>query len=210
MGMVTATARKQKCPLPEAQAHLAGKRPQAAHRVLQHIFQVRGTTEEGEELDGRLTESLRELWEDPGVVRTLEELETTLWAPPEDEYREWVRRRYVATLAQAVRSAAVAGQEEISEDDLNVDVIWSGDGAAEIFLTELNSGGLGQVETIVHELLQGPRLLHDGIRHVLDHCPRSDSTRGLLAVLERAVAGPANRPLPEAFRQVASAGVSGN
>jgi len=205
LGMVTATALKQKCSLADAQAHLAGKRPQAAKRVLQHIFQVRGTTEEGEELEGRLTESLRELWEDPGVVRTLEELETTLWAPPEDEYREWVRRRYVATLAQAVRAAAVARQEEISEDDLNVDVIWADDGSAEIFLTELNSGGLGQVETVVHQLLEGPQLLHDGIRHVLSHCPRSDSTRALLAVLERAVTDPADRPLPDAFRQVRQA-----
>ena len=163
LGMVTATALRQKCSLPEAQAQLAGIRPRAAQRVLQHIFQVRGTTEEGEELEGRLTESLRQLWEDPGVVRTLEELETTLWAPPEDEYREWVRRRYAATLAQSIRAAAVARQEEISEDDLNVDVLWSGDGLAEIFLTEMNSGGLGQVETIVHDLLQSPQLLHDGM-----------------------------------------------
>jgi hypothetical protein len=107
---------------------------QAAQRVLQHIFQVRGTTEEGEELEGRLTETIRELWIDPAVVRTLEELEATLWAPPVDEFREWVRRRYVATLTQAFR-AAVAREDEISEDDLNVDVLWSEGGGAKIFLT---------------------------------------------------------------------------
>jgi hypothetical protein len=205
LGMVTATALRQKCSLAEAQTHLTGKRSQAAQRVLQHIFQVRGTTEEGEELEGRLSETIRGLWQDPSVVHTLEDLEATLWAPPEDEYREWVRRRYVATLAQAIRAAAVARQEEISEDDLNVDVIWSEGGAAEIFLTELNSGGLGQIETVVHDLLEAPQQLGDGIRHALAHSPRSDSTRTLLAVLERAVTDPPDRPLPDAFRQVRQA-----
>jgi hypothetical protein len=58
---------------------------------------------------------------------------------------------------------------------------------------------------VVHELLQAPQTLDDGIRHALAHCPRSDSTRALLAVLERAVTGPHDRPLPAAFREVRQA-----
>lgn len=202
LGMLTATAGRQKCSLADAQTHLAGVRSRAADRVLQNIFQIRGVTPTGEELEGRMSETIRALWDDPAVVAAMETLEGTLWAAPDDDYRTWVKRRYVATLAQAIRSAIVARQDEIAEDDLNVDVIWAEDGTADIYLTEMNSGGLGQIETIVHQLLQEPHLLHDGVRHFLSHCPRFDSTRTLLSVLERGTRDPADRPLPQAFEQV--------
>ena len=71
-----------------------------------------------------MSETIRALWDDPTVVAAMENLEGTLWAAPDDDYRTWVKRRYVAALAQAIRSAIVARQDGIAEEDLNVDVIW--------------------------------------------------------------------------------------
>jgi len=120
--MVTATALKQKCSLPEAQSHLAGKRPAGRLSACSSTSsKVRGTTEEGEELEGRLTESLREtLGGTPAWSARWRNWKRRCGRHPRTNTASGVRRRYVATLAQAVRAAAVARQEEISEDDLNV------------------------------------------------------------------------------------------
>lgn len=200
LAMLSATAVTQKCTLQDAQNRLHGMRDQAGDRVITNIFHVRDPSLQGQE--GRLIDTLRDHWRDPSVVAVIEDLESTLWAQPTAEYEGWIRRRYVATLAQAFRAAAVTAEMDITEDDLSVDVIWNNDGTADIFLTETSSGGLGQLESIVQRLCSEPQRFHHGIRHVLSNCPRDKTTEYLLAVLAQALADPQTHPLPSAFRGV--------
>jgi hypothetical protein len=116
-------------------------------------------------------------------VREIERLERCMWEETSGDFDAWVRRRYVSTLAQAIRAAAVSRVAEVSEDDLAVDVSWGEDGGADIFLTETTSGGVGLVELVVEEMRRAPDAFHDGVRHHLTWCPRDDVARSLLGVL---------------------------
>ena len=69
------------------------------------------------------------------MVREMEILERTLWEATEDTYATWLRDRYLQTLAQSIRTAVTSIIQEISEDDLEVDVLALEDGAA-IYVTE--------------------------------------------------------------------------
>ena len=80
---------------------LRGRRAEAAERVLQVVFQMGNPLPGAPDEEARLVDDLRDLWNDPHVVETIESLETTLWAPPDNEYSRWIARRYVATWAQA-------------------------------------------------------------------------------------------------------------
>jgi hypothetical protein len=200
LAMLTATAVTRNCTLQVAQTHLHGMRDQEGDRVITNIFHVRDPNLLDQE--GRLTRTLHEHWRDPNVVAVITDLECTLWSPPAAEYEEWIRHRYVATLAQAFRTAAITAEMDITEDDLSVDVVWNDDGTADIYLTETSSGGLGQVENIVQRLCSEPQRFHHGMRHVMSSCPRDNTTEYLLAVLAQALGDPHHQPLPSAFRSV--------
>jgi hypothetical protein len=187
VAMLSATALRNNCSLREAQSLLTGRRAAAARRVLDSIFQMRDISSQGEETEARLKGKIIDLWTDAAVVSRMEELESTLWEDAGDAYDEWVRRRYAATLAQAFRTAAVSRLRDVSEDDLTVDVIWSEQGEAAVYLTEQGSGGLGQMEMVVHELRQSPDLFQEGLRYALSFCPRHHTGVNVLSVLERAV-----------------------
>ena len=187
VAMLSATALRNRCSLHEAQSFLAGRRAAAAKRVLDTIFQVRDISSHGEEIETRLKSKIIDLWMDEVVVSRMEELETALWEDAGDAYDEWVRRRYAATLAQAFRTAAVSRLRDVSEDDLTVDVIWSEQGEAAVYLTEQGSGGLGQMEMVIHELKQSPDLFQEGLRYALSFCPRHHTSVNVLNILERAV-----------------------
>src|SRR5262249_52798769 len=124
------------------------------------------------------------------------------------EYTEWVRRRYASTIAQAFRTAAVSRLRDVSEDDLTVDVIWSDQGEAAIYLTEQGSGGLGQMEMVVHELKQSPDLFHEGLRYALSFCPRHHVATNVLGILDHAVsqsAGDDPQNINKSFMEVRGA-----
>lgn len=202
MAMLAATTLRQRCSLEEAQQRLTGLREQSARRVLDTIFQF---LDNGQG-DPRLKDKILGQWRDAIVVGEMEALERTLWESPDADYHQWVRQRYVATLAQAFRSAAVNRLNEVSEDDLSVDIVWTAGGNAEIYLTETGSGGLGQIEMIFHVLKQSPEDFLDGLRHALSFCPRHFVATNLLTVLRQVnSATEQGRRLRSAFAQVRAA-----
>jgi hypothetical protein len=184
MAMLCATAIRQKIPLPEAQQQLNGRRPDAARRVLETIFQVRGVDLTGLEEESRLKRDILDLWQNANVVSEIKRLEATLWKyPPGPDFDQWVRQRYLATLAQALRLAAATVSDQVNEDDLVVDVI-SLQENHEILLTEKSSGGLGQIESIVREIRGDPRFFLDALEYSLANCPRKSWATNLFAVTE--------------------------
>ena len=203
VAMLSAAALRNGCSLQDAQTRLHGVRTQATRRVLDVIFQVRSGGEE-DDTDSRLKQKLLALWGNNAVCEHMTELETCLWTDPGQKFSEWLRRRLGATLAQAFRVGVVSRLNDVSEDDLMVDLVWQEDGGAVIYLTETNSGGLGQLEMAVHELMQRPDLFHEAFRHALTYCTRDYIADNLIRTIACVVIDKDCR-LSNAFEQVRTA-----
>lgn len=197
LAMLTATSLHNDCSMEESQQLLQNRTP-AVERVLGAIFQMQDPALPGD--DGRLIESIREAWQHPRVITVVQELETLLWEPLDQEFYEWVRQRYVATIAQAFRATAVSTDLEVNDDDLLIDVIHDPGGPI-IYLSETQSGGLGVIEKIVQELSSDPNRFHNGMRHMLVDCQRNKTTEYLIGVLSEL---PSNVSLSDAFSKVRS------
>jgi hypothetical protein len=204
--MLSATALANDCSLATAQERLSGHRVAAARKVLDRIFQVRDAGDGNGGESRRKTEIL-DLWADPVITDEIQCLEATLWTTPGPDFDEWVRRRYVATLAQALRAAAVHIVPEVGEDDLAVDVQWEVGGSAECYLTETTTGGLGQVERIMEQIRADPAIFQQAFMGVLEICPRERLANTLRQAARWAARPPATRknPIQLAFQQVRSA-----
>ncbi|MDB4458528.1 hypothetical protein N9068_00560 [bacterium] len=99
-----------------------------------------------------------------------------------------------------IHKARTATDLEINDNDLFVDVIRS-KSEAFIYLTEKQSGGLGVIEKIVHRLSTDPNRFHNGMRHVLSHCQRDQTTDYLRSVVDEIQN---NQPLAQSFATVRS------
>lgn len=207
LAMLTATAVRNRIALPEAQQRLSAGRAAAAARVLDVIFQIRGITPTGSVEDPKLRQTLLGFWNTTAVVAEISRLEQVLWDPPDADFEAWARRRYVATLAQALRSAMCAVSEQVAEEDLSVDVLPADmEGDLQIIIAEESSGGLGQIEAITREINRNPRRFLDAIEFSLSRCPQETQNTDLLAVLDALMAEPpAGGSLTEAFSGVRSA-----
>ena len=203
LAMLTATALKNRCSLQDAQARLQSIRAEAARRVLDVIFQVRSGDEQ-DDSDTKLKQKLLALWSDSAICRHMTELETCLWTDPGQNYIEWLRRRFGATLAQAFRTGVVSRLSEVSEDDLMVDLEWQEDGGAIVYLTETNSGGFGQIEMAVRELMQNPDSFHEAFRYALTYCTRDYIADNLIRSVA-CVLKDKDCPLFDAFARVRTA-----
>jgi hypothetical protein len=186
LAMLAATAMAKKCGLAEAQSHLKGVRPKSAARVLDVIFQMRGVSLSGAEQEAKLRKTLVDAWGVPAIRDAMATLECVLWSPPDEDFSGWVRQRYAATLAQALRSAMVSLAPQVSEDDLVLDVLVQPDGGFDLSITESSSGGVGQIETIVREMQKQPRRFLDGLEFALNFCSREQSAANLLAAANEA------------------------
>jgi hypothetical protein len=203
VAMLSETAAANECSLQEAQRLLKGRRADAAKRVLDHIFQVREVSEDGGE--SRRKREILDLWAAPAVVSEMEQVEAVLWETPGAEFDHWVRQRYVATLAQALRSAAVRNLPDVSEDDLQLDVQWQEDGGVLCILTEESPGGIGQIERIVDSIRTDPAGFDYAIRSVLETCPRDSLAEALFDIARLAARPPRTgdgNAIQKAFRNV--------
>jgi hypothetical protein len=203
LAMLAATALSNKCSLPEAQQALSAVRPQAAARVLDVIFQMRGVSAAGAAADAKLRTALLGFWSTPGVPDAIIALEGVLWDAPDEAFSAWLRQRYAATLGQALRAAMVSLAPQVSEDELVVDILPRPDGGFELAVTEASSGGVGQIETIVREMQRQPRRFLDGLEFALNYCEREESAQNLLAAVEAGCAEAS--PISEAFLQARAA-----
>jgi hypothetical protein len=203
LAMLVATALSNNCGLPEAQHALSSVRPQAAARVLDIIFQMRGVTAGGAAIDAKLRTTLLGFWSTPGVRDAIIALENVLWGTLDEAFSAWLRQRYAATLAQALRASMVSLAPQVSEEELVVDVLPHPDGGFDLTVTEASPGGVGQIETVVREMQRQPRRFLDGLEFALSHCDREESAANLFAVV--ADACNVASPIPEAFAQVREA-----
>src|SRR5262249_8888731 len=108
VAMLSATALRNKCSLQAAQPLLLNVRTAAADRAMREFFKVGDTS--GLSVS-RCKRQIRELWTDPVIAAEIAQLEAVLWAPPDAVFHDWCKRRYLATVAQAVRKA-VANRDD--------------------------------------------------------------------------------------------------
>jgi len=206
VAMLTATAAKMEVPLETAQEALATRRPAAAAKVLDSIFQMREVEVVGGEQEGRLKRRLETLWQQDSVQSVIEELEALLWSPLGDDFVAWVGQRCVATLAEAIRSATISVVPDMAEDALSLDVTHGEDGGSTIYLTETESGGTGVVERIVGTLRSSPTSFNESVRHHLSWCPRDHVARTLEEVVDWSVrSGDDRQQMRNAFRTMRAA-----
>src|SRR5262249_6304864 len=155
-----------RCSLRESQVIVDRDRVCSIENVLDRIFQIR-ELEDGS-LDAPLKRKIVEAWRDSEISDEMRRLEACLWEEQTADFQNWVRRRYVAAVAQALRTAAINRVPDVSEDDLAVDVVLRDEtGDAEIYVSELGPGGLGQLESIVHDLRRSPDDFHAALRNTL-------------------------------------------
>jgi hypothetical protein len=204
VAMLAATALRQRCSLRDAQALLTDVRPRTASQVMATFFQS-ASVGAGPVNQGRVRRRIRQLWSDPVVAAEVIRLEAALWDSPDAAFFEWYKRRYAVTLAQAVRSAVTSREDRVSEDDLMADVVWTADGGADIYITELSPGGLGLIEQIWRHLREDPSQFTDGLDHALDYCPRCENTAHLLRTVAAARVPHPPRRIATAFRAVRAA-----
>jgi hypothetical protein len=203
LAMLTATALARKCSLADAQTHLHSLRPQAAGRVLDVIFQLGGVNVAGLAADANLRTTLLGFWSNLAVRDAIIALEVVLWTAPDEAFASWLRQRYAATLAQALRIAMVSLAPQVSEDELAIDVLPRQEGGFELTVTETSPGGVGHVETIVREMQRQPRRFLDGLEFALNHCEREESAQNLLATVDAGCNDPS--PIHTAFSQAREA-----
>jgi hypothetical protein len=188
LGMLTATAALNQESLQAAQARLADVRGPAARKVLDSMFQMRDVEVPHGEEEARLRKRLEALWNDPVIVAEVIRLEQRLWQVDGSagEFEEWTRRRHIATIAQALKAAAVTRVPEVDDDDVAVDVLFDGP-HPRIVLSEVESGGVGVMERIVAEVRASPEAFHTAVRHHLSWCPRAELADALGGLARTAI-----------------------
>jgi hypothetical protein len=202
LAMLSATAVLRKCSILEAQQFIDADRLVHVEHVLDRIFQIRELNNVA--LESRLRRRILDAWRDPEIAERIRQIEACLWKPPSQEILEWIRQRYVSALAQAFRSAAITRVPNVSEDDLVVDVGWSEGGRAEIYLTESAPGGLGQLESIVHQVRKAPEDFHRAMTHALSYCHREAQAHDLRVIGQSLISSSRLRGAFEEVRSVRS------
>jgi hypothetical protein len=139
--------------------------------VLDVIFQV-VEVESAEEMEpagkARVHEAIEELCRSPEVQGRLLELARVLWEPPDAGWHQWTRERFCATLGGALLEACQRLCPQFDAGDLVLDID-SGpppDGSTasgeyrDLWITEDSLGGGGIVEEILRRTAEDPRLFY--------------------------------------------------
>src|SRR5205807_332469 len=103
-------------------------------------------------------DELKALARKPGVVKALDRVAATLWAPLDSAAAEWASQRFASTVAAAISDAAQAVCPEFDvESEVVVDVIEASPSWRTIWLVESSPGGGGLVETLQRRMVERPR-----------------------------------------------------
>jgi len=132
--------------------------------VLDVIFRTMGDKDDAD--DNTRRGQLLQIIQEPGFREALEDCAPTLWREPDETWEDWLKQRYCATLAVALREAAQDLCPELDADGLCPDIDPGvRDGAkvehTELWLTETTLGGGGLVEALHREYTQDPRRFFD-------------------------------------------------
>ena len=143
------------------------KRMDILLNVLQTVFQV-PENDYGEEGSDRLRQKLVETLESETVLKAVREVARVLDDPIDSTWNDWVSLTVRATLGAACLEAIQISCPEVDPDSLIVDIdINNDDGSnnktSEIWISEVNPGGNGLIESVAELLANRPDSL---FRHI--------------------------------------------
>ena len=150
--------------LEDAYGSIGGSLVTHLRPTLEALFQRPGLDLGNNEVDSqpsRLLQRLTTLLNIPAVASRLDELVPQLWLPPSDEMQAWVRERLLATIGQAIFSAARTLCPDHDPDGLLVDVEpgLTAEGTPrrdEVWLSEPTVGGGGFLEALARRVQADP------------------------------------------------------
>ncbi len=161
LAAITATAVTDGATLEEAwQTVRSGRSELNLENVITVLFQSAPTIEEetGQQEQRRI-QDLRSLLGDPNILAVLDALVSTLWQADTDDWTAWLRERFTATLAAALREAIQQLCPDVDAESLLVDLD-TGEGA-EIWISEDAPGGGGIIERLLPLLAESPQRFLD-------------------------------------------------
>ena len=170
MGAVVLGAERAQGSIEDGHRDALGRDSRRMLEVLDVIFRALGDEGLG---DGNTRRGqLVAILEDPAFRRAVEDCAPTLWESPDEAWEPWLRRRYTATLAVALREAAQRLCPELNADDLCPDIDPGVRGGSEVedtelWLTETTLGGGGVIEALHRSYTRDPRRFFDILDAVL-------------------------------------------
>jgi hypothetical protein len=205
LAMLSATALSQRCTLQQAQALLRGRRRAAADSVIGRLL---GGADDDDRQSGltptRRHQEILALWDDPIVQREIEAAEALLWTPISVAGNVWFRRRYVATLAEAINVAVLSLLPDVPEDDVSVDMLETPENLS-IVVSENTGGGLGHIEAALSVISNDPARFDVALRAALIQCRRAREADTVLDLLGLARRGINRQALTEVFASIRTA-----
>jgi hypothetical protein len=199
LGMLVATALRQRVSLSEAWVAIADK-SKASAKVMRSILAIDTDSQDD---DNRRLAQLTQLWQSPGVATEVESLVQVLWSPLDDHFRNWLQTRFIETVRAAVEEAVQVVLPEASEGSLRVEVLRESS-TVSILILESEPGGVGFVERLLLAMTTDPEHFSRAIEWIVSICPSEET----LATLLRAVraAKDVTAPMRAAFDEVRGAG----
>lgn len=144
-------------------------------RTLKVIFQVVDLGEiENEE--GKLQKRLLMHLENETTVNVLLKFLSVLYEDviPEGVFWEWLRARYISTIASAFKEAVGSLLPDLNTDDLLIDIDENA-----IWLSEPESGGMGVISQVVSGLEKYKGRFEELFIHSISHCNRHEIAKSL-------------------------------
>jgi superfamily II DNA or RNA helicase len=198
--------------LRESAARLAdGSAELSLDQTLNILFQsaiVDDANAQGNQQD-KLRQDLAGFLADQQVVESLFNLAAILWAPIDAGWERWLRGRYASTVGAAALSAIASLCPEIDAESLVLDVtagpreeddVLAGITDGEIWISEMNPGGNGQIEEAQRQYVEDPRRFFSLMTAALRDNDFSLSDYQLRRFLASVVEGDSDDPLPTATR----------
>jgi hypothetical protein len=149
--------------------------PEVLDRVLTVVFQSLDPTQvtgaEAADEDVNVTRLHQDLVALAGEEATMEAVEGALddlLAPRGQAFDQWLRDRYLSTVAAAIANAAALLHENASVDDLVIDVGRWRNGMATVWISEQRPGGVGVLEGVFERFQEDPRRFWRLVSGVVD------------------------------------------
>jgi hypothetical protein len=199
IGMTVATALHNRIGLAQAWAMIPDK-SKAAAKVMRSILSVES---DGHDLDNRQLAEMIDLWQSSEVLVEIEALIQVLWAPLDEQFDHWLRRRFIETIRASVEEATRAVLPEASEGALRVEAINEANGTS-ILIVEADPGGVGVIERLLLAIASDPDQFSRAVEWALSVC-LAEETRSTVIATIRAARDP-YAGMREAFDEVRTAG----
>jgi hypothetical protein len=179
IGMLVATALRHRVDLAKAWNIIPDK-AKAAAKVMRSILSV-----EGDDSDNRRLTELKELWENQEVYIEISSLASVLWSPLNNEFKDWLRLRFIETIRAGIEEAIRAVLPEATDSALTVEVV-DKDEITSVWILETDPGGVGVIERLLRAISSDPEQFERAFEWSISFCPSEETRTTILGTVRGA------------------------